>query len=136
LVPISDCNTKYFNSNPKQEMSFNEFIDYLKKVQKIGYNYEENGLKILYLKDWHFVHQFPDYKAYETPVYFESDWINEYFIKNIHLNDDYRFVYFGPKQSSYSMIHSFSYLYINQFIVTINLIKINQFLRQSNHLFK
>ena len=101
LVPVSDCNTKYFNSNPKQEMLFNQYIDYWKSVIDIDYNYSEHRMKILYLKDWHFIQQFPDYKAYKTPVYFESDWINEYFIGNNHLRDDYRFVYLGPKQSWY-----------------------------------
>ncbi|CAG2158897.1 unnamed protein product [Oppiella nova] len=99
LVCVSDCNAKYFNSNPNQEMTFNEYIDYWKRVQRLDHNYSSNDLKILYLKDWHFVSQFPDYNAYERPVYFESDWVNEAFIGH-QLNDDFRFVYMGPKHSS------------------------------------
>lgn len=42
---------------------------------------------------------FPSYKAYETPVYFKSDWLNEFWDKRSDVSDDYRFVYMGPKGS-------------------------------------
>lgn len=42
---------------------------------------------------------FPVYKAYETPVYFKSDWLNEFWDQRSDLADDYRFVYMGPKGS-------------------------------------
>jgi hypothetical protein len=103
MVPISDCNTKYYNSNPKEDMSFSDYLNYWQIVQQLDHKYSENDLKVLYLKDWHFVNQFPEYKAYETPIYFESDWINEYFV-NKQLNDDFRFVYMGPKDSSYDLL--------------------------------
>ena len=35
--------------------------------------------RLLYLKDWHFANEFPHYKAYDTPRYFQQDWLNEYF---------------------------------------------------------
>ena len=35
--------------------------------------------RLLYLKDWHFANEFPHYKAYETPHYFQEDWLNEFF---------------------------------------------------------
>ena len=38
----------------------------------------EDG-RLLYLKDWHFAAEFPDYKAYSTPKYFQEDWLNDYF---------------------------------------------------------
>ena len=34
--------------------------------------------RLLYLKDCHFVNKFPHYKAYETPHYFQEDWLNEF----------------------------------------------------------
>ncbi|GAQ84084.1 hypothetical protein KFL_001750210 [Klebsormidium nitens] len=34
--------------------------------------------RLLYLKDWHLVAEYPGYRAYETPVYFQDDWLNEY----------------------------------------------------------
>lgn len=85
-------------------MSFKEFVDYWKAVQKIDYEYEKHDMKVLYLKDWHFVKHFPEYNAYETPIYFESDWINEFYAKKPELEDDYRFVYIGPKNSWYCLL--------------------------------
>ena len=35
--------------------------------------------RLLYLKDWHFVKEFPHYKAYETPHYFQEDWLNDFY---------------------------------------------------------
>ena len=43
-----------------------------------------------------FFRAFPDYKAYTTPVYFQSDWLNEFWDTEAG-GDDYRFVYMGPK---------------------------------------
>eukprot|EP00897_Mesotaenium_endlicherianum_P003685 jgi/Mesen1/3344/ME000191S02481 len=34
--------------------------------------------KLLYLKDWHFVKEFPRYKAYAVPDIFSDDWLNAY----------------------------------------------------------
>ena len=42
---------------------------------------------------------FPDYSAYTVPVYFQFDWLNEYWDKRADVKDDYRFVYIGPKGS-------------------------------------
>ncbi|PNH01450.1 JmjC domain-containing protein 4, partial [Tetrabaena socialis] len=33
----------------------------------------------LYLKDWHFAAEFPDYGYYRLPVYFADDWLNEFY---------------------------------------------------------
>ncbi|TTB70975.1 JmjC domain-containing protein 4 [Bagarius yarrelli] len=40
---------------------------------------------------------FPDHRSYTTPIYFSSDWLNEYW-DTLDV-DDYRFVYMGPKGS-------------------------------------
>lgn len=49
-------------------------------------------------QDWHLVKSFPhSIAAYETPMYFSIDWLNEYWI--LGNQDDYRFVYIGPKGS-------------------------------------
>lgn len=42
---------------------------------------------------------FPEHNNYKTPIYFSSDWLNEYW-DTIEV-DDYRFVYMGPKGSWY-----------------------------------
>ncbi|XP_062850650.1 2-oxoglutarate and iron-dependent oxygenase JMJD4 [Trichomycterus rosablanca] len=93
-VPVADCNTKEYNSNPKQVMSFQEFVQYWREnIQK---NYS-SPRGCLYLKDWHMTRMFPELDAYTTPIYFSSDWLNEYW-DSLDV-DDYRFVYMGPKGS-------------------------------------
>ncbi|KAL7634103.1 UNVERIFIED_CONTAM: hypothetical protein RMT77_015431 [Armadillidium vulgare] len=93
LVPISNCDSKYFNSQVKETLTLREYTNYYCQKQK--------GLKeeCLYLKDWHFVRDFPNYKAYTTPAYFASDWLNEFWALRGDQVDDYRFVYIGPKGS-------------------------------------
>ena len=34
---------------------------------------------------------------YATPHYFQSDWLNEVWLVRNDVEDDYRFVYMGPK---------------------------------------
>jgi len=46
-----------------------------------------------------FLRAFPTYSAYETPLYFKSDWLNEFWDQRSDVADDYRFVYMGPKGS-------------------------------------
>ncbi|XP_046676826.1 2-oxoglutarate and iron-dependent oxygenase JMJD4 isoform X2 [Homalodisca vitripennis] len=53
----------------------------------------------LYLKDWHFTRDFPDRNIYRVPHIFASDWLNEYFTSREDVQDDYRFIYMGPKGS-------------------------------------
>ncbi|GIL42741.1 hypothetical protein Vafri_668 [Volvox africanus] len=35
--------------------------------------------ELMYLKDWHFVAEFPDYGAYRLPIFFADDWLNAYY---------------------------------------------------------
>lgn len=52
-----------------------------------------------------FLHRdFPEHNVYTTPVFFTSDWLNEYW-DTLEV-DDYRFVYMGPKGSWYENIIS------------------------------
>jgi len=44
---------------------------------------------------------FPEHNTYKNPIYFSSDWLNEYW--DTSEVDDYRFVYMGPKGSWYRM---------------------------------
>lgn len=46
---------------------------------------------------------FPEHNIYTTPVFFSSDWLNEYW-DTLEV-DDYRFVYMGPKGSWYEISH-------------------------------
>ncbi|XP_067119576.1 2-oxoglutarate and iron-dependent oxygenase JMJD4 [Centruroides vittatus] len=93
LAPVADCSIKLYNSHCKEDMSVKNYISYWKRR-----SYSKEDSPCLYLKDWHFVRQFPSYEAYLTPVYFISDWLNEFLICTSK-NDDYRFVYMGPKDS-------------------------------------
>lgn len=67
------CRTR-LGSTPRLDMTVAEFADWWAK-HKAG---ADDG-RLLYLKDWHYAAEFPDYKAYETPAYFQQDWLNDYF---------------------------------------------------------
>ncbi|KAM3910221.1 2-oxoglutarate and iron-dependent oxygenase JMJD4 [Leptodactylus fuscus] len=91
IVPVANCDVKEYNANPKELLPLREYIAYWRE-------YTENGRRspkgCLYLKDWHMKREFPDQDVYDTPVYFSSDWLNEYW--DAIGMDDYRFVYMGP----------------------------------------
>ncbi|XP_036453164.1 2-oxoglutarate and iron-dependent oxygenase JMJD4 [Colossoma macropomum] len=93
-VPVANCNAKEYNANPKQIMPFKEFVQYWREYIQNGHSSPKG---CLYLKDWHMQRMFPEHNTYKTPVYFSSDWLNEYW-DTIEV-DDYRFVYMGPKGS-------------------------------------
>ncbi|KAL9958455.1 hypothetical protein ACROYT_G035470 [Oculina patagonica] len=94
IAPVANCCQTKYGSQVKKDMSVKEFCDYWKnRCQGV------KDMQILYLKDWHFCKAFPAYKAYETPVYFKSDWLNEFWDQRSDVTDDYRFVYMGPKGS-------------------------------------
>lgn len=100
-VPVSDCSCRYFNSQKSEEMRFADFITYWKKVISTGYDYTQ--VPCLYLKDWHFFLEHPDPAVYHVPPFFESDWLNQHWLKDSAIHEpinDYRFVYMGPKGSS------------------------------------
>lgn len=79
-------------------MKFNKFIDYWKNVIEKKHQYD-NSISLLYLKDWHLAQDSNDFNFYEVPIYFESDYLNEFCTdKKI---TDYKFTYMGPKYSRY-----------------------------------
>ena len=57
-VPVSNCGSKYFNSQEKVEMTLEEYLNYWKGRQ-IG----DSVSQCLYLKDWHFRRDCPGYKG-------------------------------------------------------------------------
>ncbi|XP_022636274.1 jmjC domain-containing protein 4 isoform X2 [Vigna radiata var. radiata] len=76
------------------------------------------SVSVPYLKDWHFVKEYPEYVAYETPRFFCDDWLNLYLDNfKIHIDSDtqqpneeiccsdYRFVYIGVK-GSWTPLHA------------------------------
>ncbi|KAJ8679824.1 hypothetical protein QAD02_015611 [Eretmocerus hayati] len=93
-VPVANCNKRYYNAQQKDEMSFNSYLDYWIDFRNNNYS---NEMPLLYLKDWHCTKSFPSTSIYYVPPYFASDWLNEYYLNNPNLEDDYMFVYMGPK---------------------------------------
>lgn len=87
-VPVANCSKQYFDSHEKIKMSFSDFVNYWNGDREAG-NF--------YLKDFHLKQEIPELNFYKVPLYFSSDWLNEYLIGN--KKDDYRFIYIGPKDS-------------------------------------
>lgn len=78
-------------------MNINDYIDYWINSSR-SKDKEYKNKKLLYLKDWHCVKEHKNLTIYQTPKYFASDWLNEYYLGNKNdLKDDYMFVYMGPK---------------------------------------
>ncbi|CAN4086007.1 unnamed protein product [Withania somnifera] len=113
-VQVADCGTREFTDQKIIEMTVSEFIDHWLRVSSVDYGDDNNGgvagRCLLYLKDWHFVKEYPEYIAYRTPTGFSDDWLNFYLDKFRMHNDpdtyserneiscsDYRFVYMGSK---------------------------------------
>ncbi|KAH1075557.1 hypothetical protein J1N35_027885 [Gossypium stocksii] len=117
-VQVADCDTREFTDQKRIEMSVSEFVNHW--LQGSKENHDVNGKSVLYLKDWHFVKEYPEYQAYITPLLFTDDWLNLY-LDNYHMHDDldadqvsddiscsdYRFVYMGAKGSrSWTPLHA------------------------------
>lgn len=104
------------------EMKFSEYCSWFMNYSHNDKRSRENG-PLYYLKDWHMAAQFPDYEAYDCPIYFRDDWLNEWYDsldrsrnqKNdvdtatngngcMQRSADYRFCYMGPS-SSRTMLH-------------------------------
>ncbi|CAI5789204.1 JmjC domain-containing protein [Podarcis lilfordi] len=94
VVPVANCDVKEYNSNPKEHLKLKEYISYWREHIKKSYRSPRG---CLYLKDWHLHRAFLEQDVYTTPIYFSSDWLNEYW--DAISVDDYRFVYMGPKGS-------------------------------------
>uniref|UniRef100_W8BXH8 Jumonji domain-containing protein 4 n=1 Tax=Ceratitis capitata TaxID=7213 RepID=W8BXH8_CERCA len=96
-VPVTHCD-KSSKENATQMLFFN----YMNNWQNSINNFESSEISRqsgtnVYLKDWHLKAELPNYEFYKVPKYFGSDWLNEYLVDK--KNDDYRFVYMGPKNT-------------------------------------
>ncbi|XP_058686425.1 2-oxoglutarate and iron-dependent oxygenase JMJD4 isoform X2 [Poecile atricapillus] len=96
-VPVANCDRREYNSHPKELLPFPEFVEYWREFISNGHR---SSRGCLYLKDWHLSRAFPEREFYSIPVYFSSDWLNEYW--DAVGADDFRFVYMGPKGSCWS----------------------------------
>ncbi|KAK4257042.1 hypothetical protein QN277_006686 [Acacia crassicarpa] len=121
-VQVADCGTREFTDQKREEMRVSDFISRWLEgspVQPNTENHDSNGHgSVLYLKDWHFVKEYPEYLAYITPVFFRDDWLNFYLdYYKMHTDpdsyqqnseiccSDYRFVYMGAK-GSWTPLHA------------------------------
>uniref|UniRef100_A0A023G8U6 Jumonji domain-containing protein 4 n=1 Tax=Amblyomma triste TaxID=251400 RepID=A0A023G8U6_AMBTT len=102
-VPVSDCSVRRYDSPSCCDMVFSEYVNYWQTLVESGHDYAAKPC--LYLKDWHFTRDFPTYGAYTTPIYFTSDWLNEFWDSRTDIMDDFRFVYMGPK-GSWTPLHT------------------------------
>ncbi|CAI0398493.1 unnamed protein product [Linum tenue] len=110
-VQVADCGTREFTDQKRIEMTVAQFIDqWVNQNGAGGSSTVGSGQSVLYLKDWHFVKEHPDYVPYKTPLFFCDDWLNLYLDHYRMHNDpdtyresneiscsDYRFVYMGAK---------------------------------------
>ncbi|KAM0945820.1 putative transcription factor & chromatin remodeling &Metalloenzymes JmjC family [Dioscorea sansibarensis] len=114
IVQVADCGTKEFTDQKRTEMTVKEYIDHWLGIADENcvscLDSNKNSCSLLYLKDWHFVKEYPEYVAYTTPPFFIDDWLNQYLdshfmhrssdscgTKNDVNCADYKFVYMGPK---------------------------------------
>ncbi|KAK1302692.1 F-box protein [Acorus calamus] len=113
-VQVADCGTREFTDQKRVEMSVSEFVSHWMELSSgehsNGFCCNVKEQRLLYLKDWHFVKEYPDYVAYTTPPFFTDDWLNLY-LDSHHMHydpqsnfeeseincSDYRFVYMGAK---------------------------------------
>ncbi|ESQ31603.1 hypothetical protein EUTSA_v10004134mg [Eutrema salsugineum] len=121
-VQVADCDTREYTDQKRLEMSVMEFVEQWTQASIEDKGKDDvlcdNGKSVLYLKDWHFVKEYPDYTAYQTPPLFCDDWLNMY-LDNYQMHEDrdhfqkydqiscsdYRFVYMGGK-GSWTPLHA------------------------------
>ncbi|KAI5060603.1 hypothetical protein GOP47_0025023 [Adiantum capillus-veneris] len=106
-VQVAECSTREFTDQKRVNMTVADYITYWKRHNSYKQDLDCAG-SFLYLKDWHFVKDYPEYGPYSTPIFFMDDWLNLYLEHyQLHANEgevetpgclsDYRFVYMGPK---------------------------------------
>ncbi|KAK7301555.1 hypothetical protein RJT34_12422 [Clitoria ternatea] len=113
-VQVADCGSREFTDQKREEMLLSDFVGRCLQLQVQGSSVES----VPYLKDWHFVKEYPQYVAYITPMFFCDDWLNLYLDNfTIHTDSDtyqrneeiccsdYRFVYMGVK-GSWTPLHA------------------------------
>ncbi|KAG9449809.1 hypothetical protein H6P81_009774 [Aristolochia fimbriata] len=113
-VQVAECGKRESTDQKRAQMSVKEFITYWLELSNRkcsdSVNCSNKNENLLYLKDWHFVKEYPNFVAYCTPPFFVDDWLNLYLdTHKMHedpnacqdINEiscsDYRFVYMGPK---------------------------------------
>ncbi|XP_028128145.1 2-oxoglutarate and iron-dependent oxygenase JMJD4 [Diabrotica virgifera virgifera] len=88
MVQVYNCKERFYNTQKSYSCCFSDYINNIKDKPNVLINtsYE-------YVKNWHLQLNHPEERFYEVPIYFASDWLNEYYVNC--MDDDYRFVYMG-----------------------------------------
>ncbi|VDM17816.1 unnamed protein product [Hydatigera taeniaeformis] len=90
-VCVANCSDFEFGAHSTLTMTTEEYWAYWKSFSRDGTK------RLLYLKDWHYFKGIDYHDYYSQPVYFSSDWLNEFHEFRTDCDDDFRFVYVGPK---------------------------------------
>ncbi|XP_023018445.2 jumonji domain containing 4 [Leptinotarsa decemlineata] len=90
-VTVHKCSERYYNCQKSYKTTLTDYLEYFQECT----SQDSNPSKLEYLKNWHLKLKYQEDDFYEVPIFFASDWLNEYYT---HCSDDdYRFVYMGPK---------------------------------------
>ncbi|XP_027332603.1 jmjC domain-containing protein 4 isoform X2 [Abrus precatorius] len=124
-VQVADCDTREFTDQKREEILVSDFIGRCLQLEDSACQCNNeigatncHPISVPYLKDWHFVKEYPEYVAYITPMFFCDDWLNLY-LDNFKMHtdsdtdqqnkeiccSDYRFVYMGVK-GSWTPLHA------------------------------
>ncbi|CDI98343.1 JmjC domain containing protein 4 [Echinococcus multilocularis] len=87
---VANCRDIEFGAHRTLTMTSEEYLAYWKIAGCDGTE------QLLYLKDWHYFKGKDFRNYYSQPVYFSSDWLNEFYEFRTDCDDDFRFVYIGP----------------------------------------
>nr|VZI32867.1 unnamed protein product [Spirometra erinaceieuropaei] len=96
---VADCRRLEFGAHPTFNLSPSEYLAYWKSREG------HEGEQLLYLKDWHYFRGHEPSLFFTAPVHFSSDWLNEFFAFRTDVDDDFKFVYAGPK-GTWTPLHS------------------------------
>ncbi|CAM9960921.1 unnamed protein product, partial [Ascophyllum nodosum] len=112
VVPVVECSSEGYGEQRQMSMTLLEYLDAVHGGRQDGDgdstqsdgSQEASGGAGLYLKDWHFQRlrrdggrDSGDGENVETPFFFADDWLNWWCDKQGQ--EDYRFVYIGPRGS-------------------------------------
>jgi hypothetical protein len=66
---VAHCERRDDAEHFRADGTLKDFVEEWKRARASGEQFSH------YFKDWHFVQQHPQVRAYETPVFFQDDWL-------------------------------------------------------------
>ncbi|KAK2078094.1 hypothetical protein QBZ16_003962 [Prototheca wickerhamii] len=103
-VCVTDTSgTDGYGEGASRTMRLSDYVHWWRSRGSCGDQAGGAGSESLYVKDWHFAAEHPEYQAYTCPTYFCDDWLNSWYDRRraeeetaAPTTSDYRFVYLGP----------------------------------------